>query len=132
MATQYASITDLQSLLIDEATLTGMGITDAEKNAALLAASEEADSYFRSRFTVPLGGYGQDVKQAVCEIAVFRLMTKKGYTAQGGDKTLVDGYTRAVAWLTKVSKGVVTPDGTDSSTPSGIVAQIFSSDERGW
>ena len=132
MPTQYASISDLTDLSIEQDTLTNMGLTDDELDAALLSASVEADGYFRSRYSCPLSSYGQDVKQAVCDIAAFRAMTKKGYTAQGGDRTLSDGYARAVAWLRGVANGTITPDVTDSSTPSGVVAEIYSRDEQGW
>lgn len=134
MATQYASQSDLESLTLPAATITTWSATTAEINAALLAASEEADGYLRQRYDLPLTSYDDAMfKQAICDIGAFRLATKKNYTTQNDDTTLIDGYNRAIKWLTKVARGEVSPNlGDSEGDEAGLMADIVSDDQREW
>lgn len=135
-APQYADLADLLNLAVTSPVFSTF--TDAEKNAELLAASRFADSYFRAKFTLPMTSWGDDVKQAVCDIAAYRMYRKRGYNPGApGDAGIRQGYDDAVEWLKDVAGGDVSPDVIDSS--SGAIegtptkeAQVLSSSSRGF
>lgn len=118
--------------------LPGRALTDvstADRNAALDAASDLADSYLRSRFELPLTAWGDDLRRAVCSVAVYDLLSRRGYNPeQGADDNIRARHDDAVRWLEKVAAGLVSPSVTDSSTPAtaGSGARVRSHDARGW
>jgi len=57
--TAYAARTDLTRFGISEKALTN--VSTETQDAALEAASRVADSYLRSRYALPLAGYGDDL-----------------------------------------------------------------------
>lgn len=133
----YASRADLTRFGISAAALTSVS-TDTQ-DAALEAASRVADSYLRSRYTLPLTGYGDDLKRAVCAIAAWDLLSTRGYDPQrGGDEAVRLRTDAAMSWLkdisagrAAVSGGVTTPG---PSRPSRVAsaARIVSDSKRGW
>lgn len=103
----YATLTDLATYGLPSAALGS--ISDGDKTAALAAASDFADGYMRSRLTVPLTSWGVSLTMAVCKIATFTLMERRGFRPENGaDAMIKDGYNRSVAWLTQISRGEVT------------------------
>lgn len=100
----YATRTDLYRLGLRSDALSG--VATADQDAALEAASDVADSYLRSRYTLPLTGYGDDLKGAVCKLAAYELMRARGYAPGAGrDESLKDSRDEAVSWLKDVSAG---------------------------
>jgi phage gp36-like protein len=132
----YASRTDLYRLGLREAAFTG--VSTADQDAALEAASDTADSYMRSRYTLPLTGYGDDLKSAVCKIAAYELLRARGYSPNaGGDESLKDGRDEAVTWLGHVSSGRAHVSG-GNTTPAATrharasSPRVDSNRTRGW
>lgn len=132
----YATRTDLYRLGLREAAFTG--VATADQDAALEAASDTADSYLRSRYTLPLTGYGDDLKGAVCRMAAYELLASRGYDpAAGGDESLQRRHDAAMRWLADVSAGRATVSG-GATTPAPerharASAPRTSSDRmRGW
>jgi phage gp36-like protein len=98
------------------------GVVTADQDAALDAASREADGFLTRRYTLPLLQFGSDLKQAVCDIAAYRILRARGFNpAKGGSDSeqLRLGYQDAMKWLGQVSDGKVTPVGIVDSQPDG-------------
>jgi len=132
----YATRTDLTRFGLPSSALTG--VADATQDAALEAASDVADSYMRSRYELPLTGYGDDLKRAVCGLAAWDLLTTRGYDPNsGGDEAVKLRHDAALAWLkdvaagrAHVSGGLTTPGPTRHARAGA--PSVTSSRLRGW
>lgn len=112
---QYADIADLP---IPAAAIAG--ISADVKNAALQGASDHADSYLISRFDLPLASWGKDLRRAVANIALYDIMSTRGYSPESGDNASIrDRAKDAEAWLKDVSAGKATPTGVVDSSAGG-------------
>ena len=98
------------------------GITSHEKDVSLQWASRKAAGYVRKRKVLPLISWSEDLKTAVCEIAAYDLMNKRGFPPQSGsDTNYRQRFDDAIAWLTDVSKGLAELDDcVDSSTTPDV------------
>lgn len=115
------------------------GIEEAAQDAALLAASELADSYLGSRFKLPISTWSSDLKRHVCAVAAWDLLAgTRGFNPEAGSNVTVRArYEDAIRWLEQVAANRVTPAGvTDSSAPASTrgpsSAFAASSTKRGW
>lgn len=132
----YATAADLTRLAIPAEALEGITVED--QDAALSAASSVADGYLASRYTLPLTSWGDDLRRAVCLIAAYDLMTRRGYNPEGGDEQLRLRYEDAIRWLERVADGKVTPPAEDSSTAGTSASaglgspEVRSGTKRGW
>lgn len=139
MGQRYAEIADARRL--------GLGArafsTDEVEgmNANLLAASEEADSYLANQYTLPLTAWGQDLRAAICKIAVYEFLSVRGLNPEPGssDGNVRDRAKDARTWLMRVGEGKATPGGiADSSVPAGVAGapsatpEVQSAEQRGW
>lgn len=131
----YATPADLVTVGINPDALAAFGPN--EQLAALLNASRRVDSYLRSHFTLPLTKAGADVMEATVAIAVYWLLSARGYNPEAGsDVSIRDRYLDAIRWLEKVAAGQVSPDVIDSSTtavegrPAGPI--VLTSTSRGF
>lgn len=116
----YATAADLARLGLSAKALTGIPLAD--QDAALAAASAVADGYLAARYTLPLLAWGDDLKRAVSLIAAYDLMTRRGYSPEGGDEQLRLRYEDGVKWLEQVGKGAISPVGLVESPPSATPA----------
>ena len=134
MGTQYVSPADLTATgAINSVALVNVPLP--EQTAACTAASEKADSYLRTRYPLPLTSFGQDIVLHCAWIAVYLLMTGRGYSPlQGADDQLQIRYEDAVRWFEGVAKQNVNPDVTFTSPgpPTYQLPQIASQPPRGW
>lgn len=132
----YATRIDLTRFGLPSGALTG--VADATQDAAIEAASDVADSYMRSRYTLPLTGYGDDLKRAVCAVAAWDLLTTRGYDPNaGGDEAVKLRHDAAMKWLgdvsagrAHVSGGNTTPTATRHARASS--PRVDSDRTRGW
>ena len=113
------------------------GISDADQQAACDAASGKARSYLRSRY--PTAGAITDVsyKEAVASIAVYSLLSVRGFDPQGNgaDANVQLRYDAAIRWLRDVANEVAHLDIAENdatSWPSVIGGGVFSDPPRGW
>lgn len=107
----YASRTDLTAYGIPANALGGL--TTAQQDAALDAASKRVDSYLRGRYGLPLIAWGVEITQATCVIAAYQLMHTRGYNpASGADVNIENRYHETIAWLEQVQRQAAHPDVT--------------------
>ena len=120
--------------------------TAAQQLQACNDATEEADSYLRGRFALPLLSWGSDVTRMTAYIACYLLaMGPIGMAPQSGsDSNITQNYYRAVGWPDRpgtgwfpgVQRQAIQPDVTPSTPQPGDavhdVPQVFTSIQRGW
>jgi phage gp36-like protein len=141
-ASQYCDPADLIKYLPPS---TIAQATSGQQLQACIDASEEADSYMRGRYTLPLLAWGSDVRSHVAWIACYQLMQTIGFRPEAGaDKGVVERYYRAVGWPDRAGTGwfpgiqrqAIHPDVTPAISPlADVVAllpQVRSEPMRGW
>jgi len=103
----YAACQDMREAFGEEELL---ALTDREQTgrvdedvagAALVRASDEADSYLAGRYAVPVAPVPPVLVAMVCDIARYRLT---GGAAQETDP-IAERYRLAIAWLSRVAEG---------------------------
>jgi hypothetical protein len=120
--------------------------TSAQQLQACMDATEEADSYMRGRYAMPLLSWGTDVTRYTAYIAVFLLMSGPiGWAPEAGtDSNFQTNYYRAVGWPDRpgtgwfpgVQRQAIQPDVTPSvpvgQDPGHDAPQVSSNPIRGW
>ncbi len=101
----YGNLDDLSSAGIPAAALAS--ISNADKQKALVRASNIASTFLRDRYTLPLScPYDPALVQWVCWIAVYLLMSTRGFNPnQGIDQIVVMNYKEALDSLKRVANG---------------------------
>ena len=89
-------------------TLTDARIVERVANG-LTVASDQVDSYLRKRHATPLADPPLSVVEATCTLARFWLASN-GNTTPSED--VKDSHKRSVNWLTQISRGDATLEGT--------------------
>lgn len=128
----YATPADLTRLAIPEAAISRF--SSAEREAALQAASDEADGYLRGRFRLPLVKWADDLRRYVCQIAAWSLIASRGIDPNGiSAEVLKANRDDALRWLRDVADGRTTPSVTGSA-PAGFQSspRVYSRKPRGW
>jgi hypothetical protein len=120
--------------------------TPAQQAQACLDATEEADSYLRGRYALPLLAWGNDLVRYTAYVAVYLLaMGPIGMAPQAGsDSNITTNYYRAVGWPDRPGTGwfpgiqrqAIHPDVMPTTAQPGDavhdVPQVFTSQQRGW
>lgn len=137
----YCTITDLTNVGIRAEALSP--ISAPSKQAAIDAAAEQMDSYFRARYkltdAVPgweqFAAWGQDVVRANAILAVWDLMVVRGYNpASGADGTLRMRYDDTILWLRDVAAQKAQPNVTPKmhETSGYNQPRVLTAAKRGW
>lgn len=120
--------------------------TLTQQQQACLDASEQADSYMRGRYSLPLVSWGSDVTRYTAYIACFLLLSGAiGYAPQAGsDENVTKNYYSAVGWPDRPGSGwfpgvqrqAIQPDVTVApavgNDPVHDVPQVLTTAQRGW
>ncbi len=119
--------------------------SNAQQDQACIDATQEADSYLRGRYSLPLLAWGTDITRYTSWIACYLLAQLIGFAPQAGsDKLIVERYYSAVGWPDRAGTGwfpgiqrqAIHPDVTPSvaSTQSSTygLPQVRTSAPRGW
>jgi Protein of unknown function (DUF1320) len=120
--------------------------TAQQQQQACMDATEEADSYMRGRYALPLLDWGTDVTRYTAYVAVYLLMSGAvGFAPQAGaDKNVTLNYYRAIGypdrpgsgWFPGVQCQKIQPDVTPSipvgQDPGHDAPQVSSDQPRGW
>jgi len=105
------------------------------QQAACDEASEICDTYFRDRYQLPLVAWGIDVRGAAAKIAVYNLMSTRGFNvSQGADQNIRLRYEDTLKWLLQVARqevqANVTP--TQDQAPGYDDPSVVTNQPRGW
>jgi phage gp36-like protein len=121
VGTVYATIAD-RDLYGVAAVSFGVGVTTAQKNAALASASAVIDSYFRGRYALPLFAWGVEVVRCCVFLADYELLASRGFNpAAGADANVLDRYREMIGepgregWLQRVQRRAAHPDVTETT-----------------
>lgn len=131
---RYALPADLAQLGLPATALTGVSADDQQ--AALDSASGVTDGYLAARFNLPLvAPFPPDLVQAVCSIAAYTLLSRRGYNPEAGsDQNVRLRYEDAMKWCRDVSDNRAHPQVTQAASVLGapLPPRIISKCPRGW
>ena len=105
----YATLTNMQTRFGSDAVLLvsdrdGDGIADTGViDGALDDATEEIDSYLAAKYQLPLATVPGVIERYCCDIAMYLLSD----TADVLTEERKNRYEKAVSWLSKLAKGIV-------------------------
>lgn len=127
----YVDVSNFSALPPDSYSDLGATAATAAINAEGVLVSGLVDSYLRKRKTLPLvGTVDPAVTCAAQDIVAWRLLKFRGFSAAAGaDEEVKKAKDEALAWLTKVSEGLVEVGGTDSSSDQVDLMGPLSSSE---
>jgi phage gp36-like protein len=129
----YATLAELATHGLPSGWLTG--VSSGDQTAAITAASDLADGYLAQRYTLPITGWGSDLRRVVCHIASWDLMCRRGFDPESSsDVAIRKRYEDAIRWLEMVAAGKISPVGIVDSTPDVDERgpQAYSEEPRGW
>lgn len=117
-------------------------VSPSDQTAACDAATEEANSYLRGRYALPLQSWGTDITRYTAYIAAYLMMSKRGFQPlNGADQMIRENYYRAVGapgqptgWFNQIQRQMVHPDVVQSGVnpPAYYLPQVYSGPKRGW
>jgi phage gp36-like protein len=130
----YVTLADL-SQAMPPAALTN--IDPAVLQSKLDDAEATANGYLGVRYTLPLVQFGHDLRRQVLAVAVYDVMSFKGFNPESGrDMNFRDRYNDALKWFQAVSLGNVTPVGIVDSGDTPLVEEagpiIITNPRRGF
>ena len=133
--TAYCEWSDLTNLGVSPDAI--RSISTDQQDAVIAAASDEMDGYLGSQYKLPLVKWGQDVRLMCARLAVYILISARGFNPDNpGDTQLLEAHDMAERWLKRVSDGSLALTVTDSSNKGeGYVAggvAISSNRSRGY
>lgn len=127
---RYATPADLDAMSIPSEALSG--ISDEKQQAALDARSAFADGYLGTRYTLPLIEWDQSITRAVCDMAAWDLLKRRGFNPENPAEAAVRmGFDDAVSWLQQVANQEAHPR-VKESAPVTFAPAVFSDPPRGW
>lgn len=130
----YSPLIEQNQEAFGHSTLTS-DITEDEKAYALVTASSIADGYLQRRFKMPISNWDFSLIKAVCDIAAFIIVQRRGYTPQnskGYDLNFKESNDKAIEWLSDVGNRKIHPNIKGSVKPNPYAGLTFSDDFRGW
>lgn len=123
---QYAQISDLTTYGLPATALQSPNLPVQVVNNVLASVSNQMDSYFRGRYSLPLIEWGVEVTDCCCKIAAYELLSVRGYNpAAAADVNIRDRYTDALDWLNKVQRQAVHPNVTPQPNQTPQFNQPF-------
>lgn len=95
-------------------------------------AQTEIDSYCRTQYSVPFQVVPGLIRKLAVDIALYNLMSKRGYDEESADVIIVKRYRDAVKLLENLAKGIVTigPAAAGEPSPQPQQASIVSPPRR--
>jgi phage gp36-like protein len=142
MAAPYCVRSDLANYIAAAAL---SPIATGVQDQACIDASSTVDSYLRGRYALPLSAWGTDLRRYTAWVAIYYLMSGRGFSPQGGaDRQITERYYMAVGdpskpgsgWLPGVQRQSIHPDVTPAQAQPGDpvhdVPQVITSPQRGW
>jgi hypothetical protein len=130
--TTYADPADFKELALPPGLISR--VSDDVIARFLGAASLRADSLgFRARYTLPLLTWDDDVRQNVCQLAVFPLMCFAGFNPDAPENVVFKQLTdEAARWFRGVAGRTVHPAIADSVKRAAVPMIYSPKPLRGW
>lgn len=88
------------------------------------------DSYLGQRYTVPITPTPRLLTRISCDIAVYYLASRRGFTSQGADEVILQAYQNAISWLKAVANGTASIPGVGGGTISSTIKPKIASQPR--
>lgn len=133
----YCQLADLlnrvpESVLIRLTDDEALGVVNQGRiDQAIADAGAEIDSYARSRYPVPFDPVPVIIRKLAADIALYNLLSRRGYEQDSPDQALVERYKAAVKFLENLARGTVTiGDAAPAPAPAAGGAPDLSSNER--
>ena len=99
-------------------------LTSPQQQGQLDAATDEMNTYFAGRYSMPLTVWDNSVKAKCCEIAAYKMICLRGFNpASGADVNLRMRYLDAIKWCEGVRNKSIHPTVTESGQPSPTLTQ---------
>lgn len=119
-----------EEYITDQAELHEAALPCAE--AAIEDADAEIDGYLCKRYRVPLTAVPKVIVKFSKDIAVYNMVSHTGIDEGDREKTVLNRYNAAIAYLTNVAKGIVDimEDDDAASTGTGNGSFRLSSNQR--
>lgn len=105
-------------------------LSDEDRTAATLVATDEAASYLGTYFDLPLKSWGKALRMHTANMAAYHAMRRRGFNPDA-DPTIRMGYTDAIAWLKGTARNDPTLIDSDITT-SAMGGYVISQPPRGW
>jgi hypothetical protein len=123
---------DLGDLRLPDGSLDDIAATT--QAAGLLRATGQAASALASSNTLPIVQWGADIRGAVKDIALYHIISDRGFNPDGPDAVIVKRHDDALAWFKEVAAGRQQPDGLVDSTSEVFEGGSYavSTPSRGW
>lgn len=101
--------------------------------AAFSQASRTADLYLAERYSLPLVTWGDDLRQMVVQIAVYRLLCRRAWNPSDPNNAgIVALYKQALADLNAIKQGLLSLDVTETSSDPTEEPDIWTQAPRGY
>lgn len=110
-------------------------MTEDEMVYALVSATSTANSYLQRRFKLPLSSWDFGLTKAVCDIAAYTLMFRRGFSPQNTknyDVNFKDNYEKAIKWLEETGNRMNHPVIVGAVKPNPSAAIPFLDDIQRW
>ncbi len=129
--TLYAELADLWDIGLPAGILEDLSAE--EQDRALRVASDTADSYLRDQYDTPLVEWAYDLRMAVCSIAAYNLICRRGFNPEGSDLNFRQRFEDGMLWLKDVARGTASLSGGIKRGPAPMGGPVVSSaPRRGW
>lgn len=101
---------------------------------ACISATDIADGYIGTAYTLPLTAWGDDLRQQTAYIAAAILFSGRGFDSRGPDKAVADNRDMALKWLDRISNGRLSPPGIIDAAVEEYEggAYVYGRPARGW
>lgn len=114
----YADSDDLAALDLPPSATEGM--TAADINLHLDAASARVDGYLRGRYLLPLSSpYPPEVVACTSALAAYSILSRRGFDPHAGtDANVRARYEDAIGWLERIAQGKVNLAAASDASPT--------------
>lgn len=79
----------------------------ARLNEAIADATNEINGYCQARYPVPFDPVPGFIRKLAVDIAAYNLFSRRGYSEDSADKSVIDRYRAAVRTLENIARGLI-------------------------
>jgi len=130
--TLYSSKEDLDNSNLVKSGVEALGLRRV--NELILSANDEADGYLSSAYDMPLVSWGRELVRHTNNLAVYEILSERGFDPEGPDATIMQRHEDSVGWFKMVARNQIRPASIVDTSPGEVEASAFivSRAPRGW